>query len=73
MGGKGGLSLTVEHQSINVVTVVEKSPFYNHHSKEWFSKKHLLIINVQGESDGHRFLAWSESLIDAYELKRKTP
>lgn len=37
-GGKGGLSLTVEHQSINVVTVVEKSPFYNHHSKEWFSK-----------------------------------
>lgn len=32
-------------------TVLEKSPFYNHHSKERFSKNQLLVINVKGEFD----------------------
>lgn len=67
---KGGLFLTAEHQLTDVEGVVEKLPFYNHHSKELFSKNHLFMINVRGEFDEEQV---SKSLPQiAYELKRKT-
>lgn len=47
-----------------------KSPFYNQHSEELFSKDHLLMINVRGGFDEEQV---SERLPQmAYELKRKT-